>query len=140
MEEKGWYVDGSAAPDVRPERGGRPEEARRSERWQQEPVPAERREPVVRYRLSARAILVVSVLLVAVGYGYTWLQFQVTARGYELERLESELVEAQRMNARLEEQLREARSLARVERVAREQLGMVDEPVIQFVPETQGGR
>jgi len=80
--------------------------------------------------------MVGAAVLLGLGYGHLWLQLQVTSRGYELDRLERQLAEEQRVNGWLGQQVEKAKSLSRVEEVARENLRMVDEPVLQFVAAT----
>ncbi|MBE3577707.1 MAG: hypothetical protein IMX00_08450 [Limnochordales bacterium] len=140
MDERDWYTYGSAVPEVarsavryRPLIPGVAEEAP----GEQNQLPRSVRRTRTRYRLSARAVVVGAAIVLGLGYAYLWLQLELTSRGFELERLESQLAEELQVNEWLGQQLEQARSLERVEKVAREQLGMVDEPVLQFVAATR---
>ncbi|MGE5482362.1 MAG: hypothetical protein ACM3VX_05585 [Bacteroidota bacterium] len=139
MDERGWYTYGSVVTEVSRSQAAQSPGMRGPDgQVERERSPLHRpgRRTVVRYRLSVRAVMVGAAVLLGLGYGHLWLQLQVTSRGYELDRLERQLAEEQRVNGWLGQQVEQAKSLSRVEEVARENLRMVDEPVLQFVAAT----
>ncbi|MBE3583105.1 MAG: hypothetical protein IMX01_03195 [Limnochordaceae bacterium] len=97
------------------------------------------RQPVrrVRRRPAARALawLVAGLAAGGVGlaYGYLWLQASQVEAGYQLVVWQQRLAQEQAAVDQLRRQQLELGSPARVEAVARGQLGMVDEPQLQLV-------
>lgn len=67
-----------------------------------------------------------SLMLVALGVmGYLWPQHRIVELGYQLEKLESRKAEVRRLHRMLSLEAASLSSLARIERIAITQLGMV---------------
>jgi len=88
--------------------------------------------------VAAAALLVTP--LVALGVFHVWSRTRVLAAGYELERLRSEHCRLQDERDRLRLQVATLRSPGRLERYARERLGMAPPAPGTVVAGTVGGK
>ena len=90
--------------------------------------------------LSVRWILIAFLLLLAVGYGVTYLQQQksIDAAQQRIDELNNQLEEMRLTAAALESDLEFSKTDAYIERVARGELGYVKRGEIKFVESEDG--
>ncbi len=65
--------------------------------------------------------------------GYTWIHLEVRKAGYRIEELEGRVAELQRTERQLELEAAYLTSLERIEKVARQQLGMFKPRLEQYL-------
>ncbi len=87
-----------------------------------------------RRRMTELLVVLGIVVPLIVGLlGYTWLRHQVIAIGADTKRVEAELLERRNEERRLRLEVSRLESPARIEGVAREDLGLVPPSVEQLV-------